>query len=765
MAFTSARLAQIISSMTCGMEKTQRTLADDLEARSLDQTSVWLPELFRQAITNMLRFKEGYRNWMLNGRGFDLANVFEDYTDLWGGIVRLLDSQRRKKSASVQIGKSSSNVNRQISMQRLTAVLEVMREQNIDALIVPTADAHNSQYIAPSDARREWLSGLSGSSGTALVTETHALVWTDGRYFTQFEVEVDTSVWGLMRQGTDLTIDRWLLANLNQSSVVGIDPTTYTRSSWNSLEALLRPANISVVPTSENIVDEARRRVGDPAPARPNEPLLALPSNYTGKVSGEKISELLTQIRARQASVLILTALDDIAYTLNIRGSDIPFNPVFFSYLVIRADIATDNVILFWGNGTLPSEIQEHLSSEGTQVVSQPYSEIFNYLRNMSTSLPTGSIIWLTNTGSHAVFLAAETNKAISTLSTVSPVALMKCVKNEVELQGFRASHIRDGVAVVRFLRWVHEQVSSGNNVTEINVVDKLDELRGEEDYYKGLSFPTIAGTGSNGAIIHYNPSREGPQEVIQRNHMLLVDSGGQYLDGTTDITRTRHMSSNPTPAQRRAFTRVLKGQIQLATVVFPRGSTGNVLETLARKFLWDVGLNYAHGTGHGVGHFLNVHEGPSGIGAVRAADDPGIVPGMIFSNEPGYYEVGEYGIRHEDIVEVIEMNQNADHIFADGLVGNFSGVGAVAFYTISLAPHQTACLDVNLLSDLEITYLNNYHARVLSTLGPILRQRNLTEDYEWLENECAPIYRSAAILFKLSPFLLLGVGSMWLTM
>ncbi|XP_046976015.1 xaa-Pro aminopeptidase ApepP-like [Vanessa cardui] len=648
----------------------------------------------------------------------------------------------------------SSFVDRQLSLQRVQAVREVMRENNIDAFIVPTADAHNSQYIAPCDARREWLSGLSGSSGTALVTENHALVWTDGRYFTQFELQVDMTVWTLMRQGIDLPIQDWLVTNLTSQNRVGIDPTTYTRASWNALEAALTPANIQLVPVYNNIVDEARRRIQDPPPDRPNEPLLALPSNYTGRVSSEKISDLLTQIRARQASTLVLTALDDIAYTLNIRGSDIPFNPVFFSYLVIRADV-TDNAILFWGNGELPSYIEDHLASEGTQIRCLPYTQIFDYLRSLSNELPSGSTIWLSSDGSQAVHVAAETNPVVSTLSTLSPVALMKCVKNDVELRGFRASHIRDGIAVVRFLRWVHEEVSAGRNITEINVVDKLDELRGEEQYYKGPSFATIAGAGENGAIIHYKPSPEGPQRVIRPDDMLLVDSGGQYMDGTTDITRTRHMSSNPTPAQRLAFTRVLKGQILLATAVFPRGSTGNLLETLARKALWDVGLNYAHGTGHGVGHFLNVHEGPSGIGAALMANDPGITPGMIFSDEPGFYEVGEYGIRHEDLVEVIEMTRSADHIFADGLVGDFSGRGAVAFYTISLAPHQTACLDVELLSDDEIKYLNNYHARVLATLGPILKERQLTEDYEWLEKECAPIYRSAAMLLKTSPFLL----------
>ncbi|XP_045783388.1 xaa-Pro aminopeptidase ApepP-like [Maniola jurtina] len=663
----------------------------------------------------------------------------------------------------IYAGSTITKVNRQTSLERLKAVRQVMNTTSVDAFVVPTADAHNSQYIAPSDARREWLSGLSGSSGTALVTQHHALVWTDGRYFTQFEIEVDTTVWTLMRQGTDLSLQNWLAQNMPRGSVVGIDPTTYTRSAWTSLESALLPNNVTLLAVSENIVDAARVNIGDAPPPRPNNPLIPLGVGFTGRVSSDKISELLRQIRERNAAALVLTSLDDIAYTLNLRGTDIPYNPVFFAYLVIRADVQTNNVILFWGDGQLSSDIQQHLQSEGTHVEIQRYGQIFQYLRNMANELQPGNTIWLSRDGSHAIYLAAETNNAINTLSTVSPVALMKCVKNDVELRGFTSAHIKDGIAVVRFLRWVHEQVAAGVNVTEIDVVDKLDELRGEENLYRGPSFATIAGAGENGAIIHYKPSREGPQKVIQRDYMLLVDSGGQYMDGTTDITRTRHMSSSPTPSQRLAFTRVLKGQILLETAVFPRGTTGNILETLARKALWDVGLNYAHGTGHGVGHFLNVHEGPSGIGAALMSGDPGIVPGMIFSNEPGYYEVGEYGIRHEDLVEVIEINnRTADHIFADGMVGDFDGRGAVGFRTISLAPHQTACLDVKLLNNDEIRYLNSYHARVLATLGPILKARNLTADYDWLEKECAPI-RSGAIFVASSPFLVLSViYSLW---
>ncbi|XP_068627143.1 xaa-Pro aminopeptidase ApepP-like [Battus philenor] len=657
-------------------------------------------------------------------------------------------------------------LSRQAAQQRLDALKSVMTQRRVDAYIVPTSDAHNSQYIAPSDARREWLTGLSGSAGTGLVTSSHALVWTDGRYFTQFYLQVDTTVWSLMRQGTDLDIPAWLVANMAPGTVVGIDPTTYTRSAWRTLEDALAQVNVTLLPIFDNLVDVARSSIRDPPPPRPNNSLLPLTIDFTGRRSADKISELMSQIRSRGASALVLTALDDIAYTLNIRGSDIPYNPVFFAYLVLRVEqVAPDEVVLFWGDGSLAMDIIQHLASEGTEVTAKPYQQIFEYLRNMTDELPSGSTIWLSQDGSHAVHLAVEAVSAINTLSTLSPVALMKCVKNNVELQGFRSAHVKDGIAVVRFLRWVHEMVASGANVTEINVSDKLEEFRRDEQHFVGPSFPTIAGAGENGAIIHYKPSREGEQRVIKPDDMLLVDSGAQYKDGTTDITRTRHMSSSPTPEQRLAFTRVLKGQILLGTAVFPKGSTGNVLETLARKALWDVGLNYAHGTGHGVGHYLNVHEGPSGIGAVRMASDPGIVPGMIFSNEPGYYAVGQYGIRHEDLVEVIDINREADHIFAKGMVGNFSGVGAVGFYTISLAPHQTACLDVSLLNDHEIEYLNDYHARVLASLGPILLRRNLTEDYEFLQKECAPIYRSAAILAKSTPLLsLVGVFSLWLS-
>ncbi|XP_047040139.1 xaa-Pro aminopeptidase ApepP-like [Helicoverpa zea] len=650
----------------------------------------------------------------------------------------------------------SNKLSRQSAASRLAAVRAVMSERHVDAYIVPTADAHNSQYISPADARREWLSGLRGSSGTALVTATRALVWTDARYWTQFDVEVDATLWDLMKQGVDDSLQTWLVNNMAES-VVAVDPTTYTRSAWTTLETALAARNITLQAIYENLVDIARTRLNDGPPDRLNEALLPLTLQYTGQPSSEKISELVQQMNTRGATVLLLTALDDIAYTLNVRGSDIPFNPVFFSYLVIRRNPTTNSlssVILFWDQGVLATNIAAHLASENVALQARPYADIFNYLRSLSVELGAGGTIWLSDEASHAIVLAIENGPARILSTSISPVALKKCVKNDVELQGFRLAHIKDGTAVVRSLYWVEKQVADGVNVTEVQLSKMMEKLRGEEENFMGPSFSTIAGAGENGAIIHYSPQEEGPQRVIRADDMLLVDSGGQYFEGTTDITRTRHMSASPTPAQRLAFTRVMKGQIALATTVLPRGILGNVIEVLARKALWDVGLNYGHGTGHGVGHFLNVHEGPIWILSGPTADDPGIAPKMVYSNEPGYYEVNEYGIRHEDLMESIEMNNTVNHIRAGDLVGDFDGRGAVGFHTISLAPHQVACLDIDLLDDFEIKYLNDYHNRVLATIGPILQQRNLTSEYEWLQKECAPIVRSAAILWTASPIL-----------
>ncbi|XP_063899288.1 xaa-Pro aminopeptidase ApepP [Helicoverpa armigera] len=646
-------------------------------------------------------------------------------------------------------GSAGIRVFRKMSVQRLSALRALMtsQPQPLAAYIIPTADAHNSEYIAPVDARREWISGFTGSAGTAVVTTSTALVWTDGRYYTQFQREADLVAWTLMKQSQTETptLEKWLTSNLSEGAVVGVDPHTFTRDEWNPLQTALTKHNMQLIPVSLNLVDEVRRQLGDPPPKRPNNAIIPLPLEYTGKTAGEKIQELREKMAQKKASALVITALDEVAYTLNLRGSDIQYNPVFFSYLII-----TPTEVKLLTASDLSTAVREHLDREQVQLQRLPISDVEAVLKGMAKKLSeegTGKhSIWLSSDASEAIHRAAAGVDVLKTplnlISEISPVALMKLIKNEVELQGFRECHKRDGIAVVRLLKWLHDQIDCDKTVTEIQAADKLLEFRKEESNFMGPSFETIPGAGPNGAIIHYSPSRDGVQKVIEKNDMFLLDSGSQYKDGTTDITRTRHMSRSPTSEQKSAFTRVLKGQIMVGSALFPQGVKGNMLDSFARHSLWEVGLDYAHGTGHGVGHFLNVHEGPSGVSWRPYPHDPGLKPAQILSNEPGYYKVGSFGIRHEDLVETIKVTKDSDHPRASGLQGDYDGRGVLGFHTLTLVPHQRDCIDVTMLTDFELTYLNAYHMRVFDTLGPILKQRGLNEDYKWLQQECDPMTR-----------------------
>lgn len=638
-----------------------------------------------------------------------------------------------------------------MTVQRLTALRALMAAQPtaLSAYIIPTADAHNSEYIAPVDARREWISGFTGSAGTAVVTSSHALVWTDGRYYTQFEKEADMSIWTLMKQSLPdtPTMEKWLSTNLTDGAVVGVDPHTFTRDEWTPLQAALTKANMQLIPVSKNLVDEVRVEMNDPPPKRPHNDIIPLPLKYTGKTAGQKIKELRDKMAEKKAAALVITALDEIAYTLNLRGSDIDYNPVFFSYLLITPTTVT----LFTGDGELPCDVVAHLEGEGVESFDGvAYCDVVSRLEKLAKELSESGDgkhhVWLSSDASEAIHRAASGHdvlkKPLDLISEVSPVALEKLIKNEVELEGFRQCHIRDGIAVVRFFKWLHQTTDAGGKVTEIQASDKLLEFRKDEEDFMGPSFETISGAGANGAIIHYSPSREGEQTVINPDDMFLLDSGGQYKDGTTDITRTRHMSGNPTDEQKGAFTRVLKGQMMVGSALFPKGVKGNVLDSFARRALWDVGLDYAHGTGHGVGHFLNVHEGPSGVSWRPYPHDPGLRPGQILSNEPGFYKVGEYGIRHEDLVEIVSVTKESDHPKAKNLLDDYGGRGVLGFSTLTLVPNQRESIDVTLLDEFELSYINAYHKRVLETLGPILEKRGLLEDLAWLQKECVAISR-----------------------
>nr|XP_032528104.1 xaa-Pro aminopeptidase 1-like [Danaus plexippus plexippus] len=541
-----------------------------------------------------------------------------------------------------------------MSLQRLTALRALMagHPTALAAYIIPTADAHNSEYISPADARREWISGFTGSAGTAVVTANKALVWTDGRYYTQFEKEADLTMWTLMKQSLPETptMEKWLASNLIAGSVVGVDPHTMTREEWTPLQ-----------------VDSSI-------------------TNISGRIEVLALKRLHLRLQGLR---ILMKWIRLLIYKYN-------------------------DIFLFWSGGRIPDDIERNLSDEGVKIVGRPYDDVIEGLSNLARELSNMGdgehSVWISNEASEAVHRAVSgegvLKNPLNLISEVSPVALAKLVKNDVELEGFRKCHIRDGTAVCRFFRWLHQEVDSGNKITEVEAAERLLEFRKDEKDFMGPSFETISGAGENGAVIHYTPSSDSPR-IITADDVYLLDSGGQYKDGTTDITRTRHMS-DPTDLQKETFTRVLKGQIAIGAALYPVGVKGNVLDSLARKYLWDVGLDYAHGTGHGVGHFLNVHEGPSGISWRPYPHDPGLKMGQILSNEPGYYRVGEFGIRIEDLVETISVTNDTNHPRAKDLLGDYNGRGVLGFNTITLVPNQRKFIKTELLDDFEVSFLSN---------------------------------------------------------
>lgn len=403
---------------------------------------------------------------------------------------------------------------------------------------------------------------------------------------------------------------------------------------------------------------------------------------------------------------------------LNLRGSDIQSNPVFFSYAIV-----TDNDVLFFIDPSrVTDEIRAHFAANNVQVTVKGYDQVFPELEQLANS--TDGKVWISTGSSYSLTELIPRSKRHQ---DITPINLMKAIKNDVEAQGMINCHVRDGVALVRYFAWLENEVANKRTVTEISGATRLEQFRSEGENFMGLSFDTISGSGPNGSIIHYKPEKETDREINDKE-MYLCDSGAQYYDGTTDVTRTWHFGE-PSDFEKESFTRVFKGQWQLGTLVFPNKTKGRALDSLARKFLWDYGLDYGHGTGHGVGMFLNVHEGPMGIGIRDMPDDPGLQENMILSNEPGYYEDGKFGIRLEDLVQVVKANSPRD----------FAGRGALTFHTITLCPIHLKLIKVELLTEVERTGLNAYHKRVFDTLSPLLDPNDkLTLD--WLKNETRAI-------------------------
>ncbi|KAF9788041.1 Creatinase/aminopeptidase [Thelephora terrestris] len=611
----------------------------------------------------------------------------------------------------------SAEVLRVNTTQRLRVLRELMAQEKYDvnALIVPSEDQHSSEYLANCDKRRAFISGFDGSAGCAVVTKEHAYLFTDGRYFLQAEQQLDDN-WTLMKQGLrDVpTWQEFVSKRLETESRVGIDPTLIPASDAESVKKSLKGRQSELVSLSENLVDIVW---GTDRPARSLNHVFPLPIKFTGQSHEDKLAVVRKELESKKLVATVVNALDDVAWLFNLRGSDIDYNPVFFAYAVVTAESA----ILFAHESQIDDIVREHL---GPTVKIQPYESFFPYLRELSSGFEKSSKPRVLISKQASLAIADAIGKDFAEIE-LSIVTNLKSIKNDVEISGFRECHVRDGAALVRYFAWLEEQLHNGAVLSESGAADQLEKYRSELKHFKGLSFDTISSTGPNAAIIHYKPSLTD-SAIIKRDQIYLCDSGAQFLDGTTDVTRTWHFGT-PTPEEKRAFTRVLQGHIAIDTAVFPRETTGFMLDSWARRPLWKDGLDYRHGTGHGVGSFLNVHEGPQGI-SFRITSNTPLRAGMTLSNEPGYYEDGKYGIRIESIVIIREAETP----------NNFGQKGYLRFENVTMCPIHKNLIDVSLLEASEKAWVDSYHQEVYEKLLPLLA--NDLRATEWLKRETSPL-------------------------
>uniref|UniRef100_A0A7M4EXI4 X-prolyl aminopeptidase 1 n=1 Tax=Crocodylus porosus TaxID=8502 RepID=A0A7M4EXI4_CROPO len=642
-----------------------------------------------------------------------------------------------------------------VTTELLKQLCQVMRSSKhitepIQAYIVPSGDAHQSEYIAPCDCRRAFISGFDGSADftfavrariegkqgvrdpssllpmrrvpevlswemellervclssrrtgcslgrgtgqevggsglcplqhtccTAIITEQNAAMWTDGRYFLQAASQMDNN-WTLMKMGVKDTPSQedWLVSVLPEGSRVGVDPFIISAGvGWK-----------------------------------------------------EKITILRLKMAERKVPWLVVTALDEVAWLFNLRGSDVEYNPVFFAYAII----GINSIRLFIdGDRMTDPAVRKHLQLDSTlepefKIQVLPYESILTELQAICTGLSPKEKVWLSDKASYALTEAIP--KVHRYLTPYTPICLGKAVKNEAETAGMRRAHIKDAVALCELFNWLEKEVPKGT-VTEISAADKAEEFRSQQNDFVELSFATISSTGPNGAIIHYKPVPE-TNRTLSMSEIYLLDSGAQYKDGTTDVTRTMHFGT-PSAYEKECFTYVLKGHIAVSAAIFPNGTKGHLLDSFARSALWDTGLDYLHGTGHGVGSFLNVHEGPCGISYKTFADEP-LEAGMVVSDEPGYYEDGSFGIRIENVVLVVPAETKY----------NFKNRGSLTFEPLTLVPIQTKMIDVHLLTQKECDWVNNYHQKCREVIGAELERQGRHEALQWLLKETGPITR-----------------------
>ncbi len=586
--------------------------------------------------------------------------------------------------------------------QRIEALRAQMKTHQLAAYIIPSSDPHQSEYVAPHWQARRWISGFTGSAGLVIITDQHAGLWTDSRYFIQAEQELQDSQMVLHKQKVPHAppILPWLRDHLPTGARVGCDGHLMSTRQIERLQNGLAQKDI-ILDYQLDLLDA----IWDDRPELPTDQIFDLPVTFTGKSREEKLAEIRAVMQEKDVDYHLVTTLDDIAWILNIRGSDIECNPVSIAYLLIGQQDAQ----LFINEQKIPAALQK--AFQEAQVICLPYDQINEALAQLQNVT-----IYLDPATTNVKLYDALNHIAISTGSTISQA--MKAIKNDTEVRHIRQAMEKDGVALVKLFRWL-EATLPERKVPETEVAEQLIEFRRAQGDYHGESFAAIVGYKSNGAIVHYRAMPDNCAE-IENNGILLLDSGGQYTNGTTDITRTIALSP-PTSEQKRNYTLVLKGHIGLARLQFPYGTRGNQMEILARQHLWQHGLNYGHGTGHGVGFFLNVHEGPQALGTGATAKAATVFEaGMLTSNEPGYYEPGAYGIRIENLILAVESQETN--------YGQF-----LKFETLTLFPIDQQLIDTTLLSEEEKQWLDDYHEEVYQRLAPYLNQ----EEQAWLSKQC----------------------------
>lgn len=589
------------------------------------------------------------------------------------------------------------------TVKNLEALRDEMRRVNVSAVIIPGTDPHQSEYISDYWKFRDWVTGFTGSNGTAVITLDKAGLWTDSRYFLQAAQQLEDSGVDLHKEDIpgEATITEWLQQELNDDDVLAVDGRLFSLNSANALEDFCGRNGFRFAPDFA-----PADKIWSGRSSRPLAKAFVHEDKYAGESASSKIDRVLAEVGKMGADAIFIPALDEIAWTLNLRGEDVAFTPVVISYLYL----SDDEKVLFIDSAKVDDAVVEHLKEAGVKV--KGYDDVEDFLARVSVKT---TVLLDPDKVSDTLGRTLECYKIFGK----SPIALLKACKNDVQIAGTRKAMERDGAAMVRLLMWLEKNAASGK-YTELDVWEMGKKFRAMGDFYKGDSFGMIAGYKEHGAIVHYSASEESAS-TLTADGMLLIDSGAQYLDGTTDITRTVSLG-NPTADEKHDYTLVLKGHLAIGRAQFPVGTRGSQLDALARIYQWEEGMTYLHGTGHGVGHFLGVHEGPQNI---RLNENPATLqPGMITSNEPGIYKAGKYGIRTENLVLTVPGVHSDE--FGDFL----------KFETLTLCPYDTRLIDMSMLSESEKKQVNAYHKQVRERLTPYLNE----EEAAWLADKTKEI-------------------------